>query len=218
MYFQSRSQAGRMLAGLMYEKYRYENCAVVALTDGGALVGEAIAAQLHCVLMMIVTEDIDVPGENMAFGAVSQGGKFTYNTSMSEGEIDEYSSEYHGYLDEQKRQAFQRINRLIGDGGTIEPSLLRDHVVVLVADGFVDTTGLDVAIDYLKPMRLSKLVIATPITSVGAVDNMHVRADDLYILDVRENFLDINHYYDENHIPPHNKIIDRISDIVMKWR
>lgn len=207
-----------MLAGLLYDKYRYENCAVVTLSDGGALVGEQIAAQLHCVLMMIVTEDIDVPGENLAFGAVSQGGKFTYNTSLSDGEIDEYASEFHGYLDDQKRQAFQRINRLIGDGGTIEPSLLRDHVVILVADGFDDMASLDVAIDYLKPMRLAKLVIATPITSLGVVDKMHVRADDLYILDVRENFMDINHYYDDNDIPSHDKIIDRISDIVMKWR
>ena len=72
MYFESRAQAGQLLAAQVVDKYRYENCAVVALTEGGVLVGEQIAAQLHCVLMMLVTENIDVPGENLSFGAVSQ--------------------------------------------------------------------------------------------------------------------------------------------------
>ena len=112
MYFENRSQAGQMLAGVMYERYRYENCAVVALSDGGVLVAEQVAAQLHCVLTMLVTENIEVPGESISFGAVSQAGNFTYNSEFSEGEISEYTSEFHGYLDDQKRVAFNRINRL----------------------------------------------------------------------------------------------------------
>jgi predicted phosphoribosyltransferase len=51
-----------MLAEKLLERYRYENCAVVALSDGGVVVGEEIAAQLHCALMMIVSESIDIPG------------------------------------------------------------------------------------------------------------------------------------------------------------
>ena len=59
MYFESRAQAGQLLAVQLLERYRYENCAVVALSDGGVLVGEQIAAQLHCILTMLVTEGID---------------------------------------------------------------------------------------------------------------------------------------------------------------
>ena len=119
MYFDSRSQAGQLLAAQLFEQYRYEDCAVVALSDGGVLVGEQIASQLHCVLTMLLTEGIDVPGESVSFGAVSQAGNFTYNSEFSSGEIDEYTSEFHGYLDDQKREAFNRINRLLGDGGGI---------------------------------------------------------------------------------------------------
>ena len=53
MYFESRIHAGQQLAAQLFEKYRYENCAVVALSDGGVMVGEQIAAQLHCVLTML---------------------------------------------------------------------------------------------------------------------------------------------------------------------
>ena len=41
-----------ILADQVLEKYRYENCAVVAIGEGGVLIGEQIAVKLHCVLMM----------------------------------------------------------------------------------------------------------------------------------------------------------------------
>ena len=113
MYFESRAQAGQILAEQLVEKYRYENCAVVALSDGAVQVGEQIATALHSILTMLLVEDIQVPGENMSFGGVSQNGGFTYNGMFSAGEVEEYASEYHGYLEEQKREAFQRINRLL---------------------------------------------------------------------------------------------------------
>ena len=113
MYFESRGHAGQLLAQQLVEKYRYEDCAVVALSDGAVLVGEQIATELHCILTMLLIEDIQVPGESMSFGGVSQSGGFTYNGMFSAGEIEEYTSEFHGYLDEKKREAFQKINRLL---------------------------------------------------------------------------------------------------------
>lgn len=218
MYFESRIHAGAQLAARLFERYRYENCAVVALSDGAVLVGEQIAAQLHCVLTMLLVEDIEVPGESMSFGGVSQGGNFTYNSEFSAGEIDEYTSEFHGYLEDQKRQAFQRINRLIGDGGMIDHDMLRDRTIILVSDGFDDSTVLDVALDFLKPIRIHRLVIAAPVASEGAVDRLHVMADELHILDVKVNYFDTNHYYNVNEIPSHEDTVDKINKIILNWR
>ncbi len=218
MYFENRSQAGQILAAALLEKYRYENCAVVALSDGAVLVAEQIAASLHCVLMMLLTEDIQVPGESLSFGAVSQDGGFTYNGMFSTGEIEEYASEFHGYLDEQKREAFQKINRLLGDGGLISEGMLRDHIVILVSDGLDNGASIDVAIDFMKPIRVKKLVVATPVSSVQAVDRLHVQADELHILDVKDNFMGVDHYYTDNNIPSHEDTIAKINQIVLNWR
>lgn len=218
MYFESRIHAGQELAARLFERYRYENCAVVALSDGGVLVGEQIAAQLHCVLTMLLVEDIQVPGESMSFGGVSQNGNFTYNGNFSGGEIDEYTSEFHGYLEDQKRQAFQRINRLIGDGGMIDYDMLRDHTIILVSDGFSDSTVLDVAMDFLKPIRVKRLIVAAPVASESAVDRLHVMADELHILDVKVNYFDTNHYYTSNEIPSHEETVDKINKIILNWR
>lgn len=218
MYFESRTQAGRLLAEQLLERYRYENCAVVALSDGGVLVGEEIASQLHCALMMIMSEEIEIPGEGMSFGGVSQSGDFTYNSELSSGEIYQYTSEFHGYLSEKRREAFQRINRLVGDGGTIDKDMLRDHTVILVTDGFGDDASIDVALDFLKPIRIQRLVVAAPVATVQAVDRMHVAADELHILDVKANYLGVDHYYDNNDIPSHEDTIARINEIILNWR
>jgi predicted phosphoribosyltransferase len=218
MYFENRAEAGQKLAVELSEKYRFENCAVVALSDGAVLVGEQIATSLHCVLMMLLTEDIQVPGENMSFGAVSQEGSFTYNGMFSTGEIEEYASEFHGYLDEQKREAFQKINRLLGDGGIMNNELLRDRVVILVSDGVDNGAAIDVAIDFMKPIQVKKLVVATPTASVQAVDRLHILADELHILDVKENFMGVDHYYNTNDIPTHEETIAKINQIVLNWR
>lgn len=218
MYFESRSAAGQQLAVPLLEKYRYEDCAVVALSDGAVLVGEQIASSLHCVLMMLLTEDIQVPGESVSFGAVSQDGAFTYNGMFSTGEIEEYSSEFHGYLDEQKRESFHRLNRLLGDGGLIDNELLRDRIVILVSDGLDNGASIDVAIDFMKPIRVKRLVVATPTASVSAVDKLHILADELHILDVKENFMGVDHYYNDNNIPSRDATIAKINQIVLNWR
>jgi len=218
MYFESRAQAGQLLAEQLIDKYRYENCAVVALSDGGVLVGEEIAAQLHCILTMLVTEGIEVPGESTMFGAVSQGGNFTYNNEFSTGEIEEYTSEFHGYLDDQKRQAFSRINRLLGDGGLITSDMLRERVVILVSDGLADGAMISVAVDFLKPIRISKLVVVSPLATIPVVDQLHVSADEVHILDVKENFMGVDHYYEDNTVPSHEEVIAKINENILNWQ
>lgn len=218
MYFHSRAEAGEQLARQLFDKYRYDNVAIVALGDGGVAVGEPIAERLHCVLTLLLSEKVEVPGESQVLGAVSQTGQFTHNSDLAVSEIGEYENEYHGYFEEQKREALHRINRLIGDGGVINRDLLQGNTIILVSDGLNDATTLDVAIDFMKPVRIQRLVIASPIASVEMVDKVHMIADELHILDVKPNYLDTNHYYDQNDLPSHEATIAKINRIILNWR
>ena len=154
----------------------------------------------------------------MSFGAVSQDGDFTYNSEFSTGEVEGYTSEFHGYLNEQKRVAFNKLNRLIGEGGVIDERFLQDRVIILVSDAFVDTMSIDVALDYLKPIRTLKLVVAAPLATVDVVDKLHVMADELHILDVKENFINTDHYYEDNTVPSRDEAIAKINQIILNWR
>lgn len=199
-------------------QYRYEDTVVLCLSDGAVLVGQQIAASLHCVLTMMLVEEIDVPGEGTLFGTVNQSGRFTYNGMFGVGEIEEYFSEFHGYLEDQKRTVMSRINRLLSSGGIVDEAMLRARNVIVVADGLPSGASLDAVADYLRPVRIKRLVIATPVASVDAVDRMHILGDELHVIGVTENYMDTDHYYDNNDIPPHDQIITILNNAILSWR
>lgn len=217
MYFKNRTDAAKQLAGLVVPKYRYENCAVVALSDGGVVIAAQLAAQLHCVMMMLLTEPITLPGESNPVGTIDQSGIFTYNGMFSAGQLENFESEYRNYIEAQKLEKMHNMNGLLGSGGIIKPELLRYHNVILVSDGLTSGLSLDAAAAYLKPFKLEKLIVATPLASVAAVDRMHLLADEIFCLNVQENFMDVNHYYEDNTLPPHETIVKSIEDIILKW-
>ncbi|MEI7683115.1 MAG: hypothetical protein WCJ24_02330 [Candidatus Saccharibacteria bacterium] len=218
MYFKNRTEAAGKLTQLITPKYRYENCAVVALSDGGVVIASNIAAQLHCVLMMLLTEPVTLPGENSPVGSIDQSGGFTFNGSFSTGQLEDFQSEYRNYIEQQKLEKLHRMNSLLGSGGIIEPDLLRYHNVILVSDGLSTGLSLNAAAAYLKPYKLEKLIVVTPVASVDAVDRMHLLADDMYCLSVTENYINTNHYYEDNTLPTHEEIITTIKDIVLNWK
>jgi putative phosphoribosyl transferase len=212
MYFHSRAEAGQKLAAELVN-YIPENCVVVALGRGAVLVGEPIAATLHSKLTLLIAEHVRLPGESMTFGTVTQDGSFTYNDQFSSGEIDEYYSEFHGYIDDQKREKFQKINRLLGGSGPMEVDLLRDKVLILVADGLKTGARLHAAKEFLKPIRTKRLIVVSPVASVQAVDAMHMLADELHCLSVTPNYISTNHYYDDNDVPTVEATLERIKNI-----
>lgn len=217
MYFQSRSEAGYRLA-LDLMRYRYEDTVVLCLSDGAVLVGQQIAASLHAVLTMMLVEQIDVPGEDTKFGSVNQSGRFTYNGMFTVGEIEDYFSEFHGYLDDQRRTANSRINRILSAGGIVDEQMLHGHNVIVVSDGLPSGASLDAVADYMKPIRIKRLVVVTPIASVDAVDRMHIFGDELHVIGVTDNFMGVNHYYENNDIPDHNEIVKIINNAILTWR
>jgi predicted phosphoribosyltransferase len=218
MYFASRVQAGRMLASQLMPKYRYENCAVVALNNGGVVIGAQIAMQLHCPLTMLLSKEINLPREPDSVASIAQDGSFSYNNDYSSYELGELQSEYFQFIEQEKMNKLQEMHRLVGDGGTIRKDLLRGRYIILVSDGIKSGHSLDVSVQYLKPVASEGVVIATPLASVPAVDYMHVLADDLYVLSVVDNYLDTDHYYETQDVPEPEKVVDIIEKIVLNWQ
>jgi predicted phosphoribosyltransferase len=217
MYFTNRAQAGMTIAEQL-DKYRYENCVVVALSDGAVLVAEPIAQRLHSVLALLLTEEIGVPGEDTPIGTINQDGGFAYNSAIGEEELDEYKSEYFNYFEAEKLAQFHKMNQLVGDEGIVSPELLKDHNIILVSDGLKTGASLDAAAEFLKPIRIERLIVATPIASVAAVDRMHILADEIHCLGATDNYLDTDHYYDENTVPSRKEALDRIRQNILNWQ
>ncbi len=218
MYFASRVQAGRMLAEQIAPKYRYEDCVVVALNDGGVIVGAQIAMKLHCAINMILTEDINIPMEPQAISGIAHDGSYTYNSYYERAVADELSGEYFNYIEQQKSEKMHSMQQLLGSGGVTRKDMLRGHRIILVSDGLRSPFSLELAVEFLKPIRFESLIVATPMASIQAVDRMHVLADDLYCLNVLDSELPTDHYYEANDIPDHQRVVEIIEKIILNWK
>ena len=210
MYFTDRPAAGRLLADRLAH-YAKDSCAVLSLSPGGILVGAQIAMRLHCHLMLLQSEKIILPGEHDAIAALTTT-SFGYADDLSESEIDYINGEFHGVIDQQRLTKQHVLNRLVTAETKITPNDLRDKIVVAVSDGFIDTLALDVLEDFIRPIRIKRLILAVPITNVKALDKMHLMADELAILDVREDIISIDHHYDKNIVPDHEGLVKIIRN------
>ncbi|MDB5184336.1 MAG: phosphoribosyltransferase [Candidatus Saccharibacteria bacterium] len=206
-----------MLAARLAPTYQGKPCAVVALSDGGAVVGAQIASQLHCVLTLLLTEKVSLPNEPVAVGGVLSTGAFAYNSAYSAGELEEINSEYHGVIEQEKFTKFRKLNALVGSSETIDRNLLEGRNVILVSDAFEGTFPIDMAMEFMKPIPSTRVVVATPLSDVVAIDRMHISADEICCLSVVENLMEADHYYDKNDVPEHQHIIDTIEQIMQHW-
>lgn len=218
MYFASRMQAGRMLANQIAPKYAGQDCVVVALSDGGVVVGSQIALALHAPLCMILSDEIQLPRELTALAGITQSGSFSYNHAYSDGEITEMAGEYRGAIEQQKLEKLHRLHRDAGGGALIREDMLDEKIIFLVSDGLNSGFAIDLALEYLKPVSYKSLVMAVPFASVQAVDRMHVLASDLYCLNVIADYFSTDHYYDTNDVPNHELVLKTVSRIVADWK
>lgn len=218
MYFASRTAAGKTLADQIAKRYQGESCAVVALSDGGVMVGAQIAVELKALLSMLLVQPIELPREGTPIGGIAEDGSFAYNGLYSPGEIEELVEEYRGYIEQEKENRLSEMHRLLGGKGLIRKELLENKIVILASDGLSSGFSLDVAMEFLKPVKYKKLVIATPLASVRAVDRMHVLGDDIYCLNVLEDFMVVDHYYDTKDVPSHEVIIKTIESVMQHWK
>jgi putative phosphoribosyl transferase len=216
-YFPSRQVAGQLIANEI-KRYRYDDCAVIALSDGAVMVAAQIAAELHCLLSMLLTTPIRLQSEFDVLAEIDHFGGVTYNDMYSAGELEEIKSENFNYIEQQKLQKLFEMNRLLGQGGIISADLLRNRNVIVVSDGLSSGFSLHAAAEYLKPIKTKKLIMVTPFASVSAVDQMHILADEIVCLNVLEEVISVNHYYEDNQLPPHERIISIIEDIILNWK
>jgi len=214
MYFSSRAQAGRMLASQLSKKYSSGDAAVVALNDGGVVVGLEIANQLNCTLALLLSSEITLPRELAAIAGITSTGEFSFNEEYSPSEVEEMASEYRNFIEQQKREKMHDLNHTLGRGGTINYEILKGKNVILVADGLKTGFLIDLALQYLKPVALEKIIAALPLAAVPAVDRMHVLCDEIYCLSVLDQYEDTNHYFDNNDVPSHDEIVRKIEKII----
>jgi putative phosphoribosyl transferase len=216
-YFDSRTHAG-VLLGEQLMHFRYDDTIILALNEGGVVVGAEIAKQLHALIAMLLTKDVYLPDGRTLVGVVNEVGGFVYNDAFSSGEIEELESEYRQHIESAKFQALHELHVALGQGGLISKEYFRNRTVIVVSDNAFNGLSFNMAADFLKSVKINKMVFVAPIATVKAVDRMHVLADEIRCLSVTEQPFDVNHYYENSDLPDRKEIFKILNNIILDWQ
>ena len=140
-----------------------------------------------------------------------------YNHNLPDAEIAAMASENYSVIEQEKLKQMHEMHQMVGAGGTVRKDLLKNHNVIVVADGLKTGFAFDLAVEFLKPIAIEKLVAAVPLASVQAVDRLHIQADDLYCLDVISEYMETDHYYEAQDVPDHATVLKTVEQIIQNW-
>ncbi len=216
MYFKSRAEAGQKLAKSL-AKYKGVDCTIVALSDGAVVLAAQVAKKLECPITMLLAEPIKAPGETTEVASINQEGTYSQNSYYTKGQQEEFDMEYHGIFEQEKRDKLSEMHRQLGKNELIKKSLLKGKTVILISEGMGSSSTIDSAAVFLKSIKVKRLIIAAPFAAINVVDRMHLLADEIVCLSVIDNFMGIDHYYDDNSVPTHETVVSTIQYMLMNW-
>lgn len=194
MVFRDRKDAGKRLAEYLMPYRGKPDLIVLGLPRGGVTVAYEVARALQCPLDILIVRKIGFPGNpELAAGAVSETGSVVFNEDI----VTAYGVS-RGYLERETARQKEEIARRIAlyRGGKGVP-LLAGKTVILVDDGVATGATVKAAISTLKQERIAKLVIALPVASWEAEQEMSPLADEWVCLQTPTDFRSVGSYYSD---------------------
>jgi putative phosphoribosyl transferase len=192
MVYRDRKDAGKRLAEKLMHYRDKADVIVLGLPRGGVTVAYEVAGVLQCPLDILIVRKIGFPGDpELAAGAVSETGSVVFNEDI----VPRYGVS-RAYLEKETARQKEEIARRIAlyrEGKGIPP--LAGKTVILVDDGVATGATVKAAISTLKKERIAKLVIALPVASRDAEQEITPLVDEWVCLQAPAGFRAVGSYY-----------------------
>lgn len=180
-----------MLARALRELPGLDGAVVLALPRGGVPVGYEVARELRLPLDVLVVRKLGAPGqEELALGAVAGAGVLVLNPEvvrafgLREEQIDALAARER--VEIARREALYRSGRAALD--------VAGHTAILVDDGLATGSTMKAAVESLRPVA-ARLVVAVPVGSSGASEELRRAADEVVCLQMPERFQAVGEFY-----------------------
>jgi putative phosphoribosyl transferase len=174
--FRDRADAGRCLAKRLGKYQGSPDTLVLALPRGGVPVGFEVARALHLPLDVFVVRKLGVPGhEELAMGALAPGGVQFLNEPLirelhiGTREIAQVTAQEAGELERRER---------VYRNGRPAPGIC-GRTVILVDDGLATGATMRAAVQALRRLQAARIVVAVPVGSPEACEELRGEADQV---------------------------------------
>jgi putative phosphoribosyl transferase len=193
MRFRDRLDAGRHLAeALGRTDLRSQKVVVAALPRGGVPVAFEVAERLGAPLDVLVVRKLGVPFQpELAMGAIGEGGVLVENpevlrsAGLGSKELEEAEQRERPQLEHQA--ALYREGRSRAD--------VRGRCAIVVDDGIATGSSVRAACHVLRALGAARIVVAVPVASRMAVNDLRSECDELVCLEAPEPFFAVGEWY-----------------------
>ena len=192
--FQDRREAGRVLADHLREFAHDKNVLVLALPRGGVPVAFEIARGLELPLDVFIVRKLGVPGyEELAMGAIASGGVRVLNEEVVD-RLGISEQRIQAAADREQREIERREYEYRGD---LPPIDVRGKKIILVDDGLATGATMRAAVQALKEMGASQIIVAVPVGSIEAVERIANEGARVVCPLQPEDFTAVGQWYDD---------------------
>lgn len=192
--FQDRTEAGKILAGLLQSYAHRADVLVLALPRGGVPVAFEVAQALHAPLDVFVVRKLGVPGhEELAMGAIASGGVQVLNEDVV-AQLGLSAPAIEAVAVRERRE-LQRRERLYRNQRAAPG--VRGRTVILVDDGIATGATMRAAIRALRQLQAGRIVVAAPTMAWSTAQEMRAEADDCVAVMTPTEFYGVGQWYED---------------------
>ena len=193
MGFSDRADAGQRLAELLRQQgLEHENVVVLGLPRGGVPVAFEVSQALGAPLDVIVVRKLGVPFQpELAMGAIGEGGVRILNDDVLRMAMVDGTE--LALVERRERTELERRARRFR--GNRLPVPLRGRTVVVVDDGMATGASARAACQVARAHGAGRVVMAVPVASRSAVDELAKACDGVTTLEAPENFHAVGAWY-----------------------
>jgi putative phosphoribosyl transferase len=193
--FRNRIEAGEMLGTAVARTYAgRDDLLVLGLPRGGVPVAAGVAKALGAPLDVFIVRKLGVPGhEELAMGAIASGGVRVLNHEV----LDDVPVSERAIEEVARREELELERREHAFRGDKSPLDVGGRTVIIVDDGLATGATMRAAVQALRQMEPTAIVVAVPVGAAATCRDLAAEADDVICLRTPEPFEAVGLWYED---------------------
>lgn len=189
--FESRTQAGRMLADKLIKRQTTGDV-VLGIPRGGVVVAKTVAEVLGIPLDVLVVKKLGAPGNpELAIGALTLD-----DVTYIDHELARTVGADTAFLNQEvltkHRELLEREKKLRRNKGPLE---VTQKKVILVDDGIATGATVFAAIEWLRKHQSDRIILAIPVVAKDTAAKLRKLVDDCVFMDEPTYFGAVGQFY-----------------------
>jgi putative phosphoribosyl transferase len=193
MRFRDRTHAGQALAAKLGHYTNRPDVVVLGLPRGGVIVAAEVARALDAPLDIFVVRKLGMPGhEELAIGAIATGGIRVLNYHVVQ-TYDITPPTIEAVAAQEGAELARRESLYRGDRPPLD---VNGWTVIVVDDGMATGATMRAAVSALESLGPASRIVAVPVASATACQDVGVMVDDIQCLHAPVDFAAVGEFYE----------------------